>query len=206
MNQAYIEQAEYVMPAPFRRSIGMEKTMALPAILTNKRSKAVPLDFAALYEQQFKNLYSYAVSITRQHESAEDVVSQAFEKAYRKQNAFNPRKGSAEAWLFRIARNTALDYLRKAKKNPVVPMQADVRGGVTNEPDVILEKREEQGDVGRLLSTVSGREREILSLKFFAELSNQDIAAIIGVTETNVGTLLHRTLERLRRGNYETIQ
>ena len=69
--------------------------------------------FGDLYERTFDRVYAYVQSMLRDRAAAEDVTAQAFERAYRKRRSYRPRRGSAEAWLFGIARNAALDELRR---------------------------------------------------------------------------------------------
>ena len=69
--------------------------------------------FAELYERAFPRVYAYVASLLRDRAAAEDVTSQAFERAYRKRRSYRPGRGSMEAWLFGIARNAALDELRR---------------------------------------------------------------------------------------------
>src|SRR5919197_3843547 len=67
--------------------------------------------FEELYRNTFPRVYAYVASLLRDRSAAEDVTAQAFERAYRKRSGFRPGRGSAEAWLFGIARNAALDEL-----------------------------------------------------------------------------------------------
>ncbi len=73
--------------------------------------------FGDLYERTFDRVYAYVQSMLRDRAAAEDVTSQAFERAYRKRRGYRPGRGSAEAWLFGIARNAALDELRRRKRH-----------------------------------------------------------------------------------------
>ena len=72
--------------------------------------------FASLYERTFPRVYAYVASLVRDRATAEDVTAQAFERAYRKRRRYQARRGSPEAWLFGIARNAALDELRRRKR------------------------------------------------------------------------------------------
>jgi RNA polymerase sigma factor (sigma-70 family) len=69
--------------------------------------------FAELYERTFPRVYAYVASLLRDRSAAEDVTSQAFERAYRKRRTYRPGRGTMDAWLFGIARNAAHDELRK---------------------------------------------------------------------------------------------
>jgi len=87
--------------------------------------------FAALYERTFPKVYAYVASLLRDRAAAEDVTAQAFERAYRKRRGYRPGRGSMDAWIFGIARNAALDELRRrqraaAAELPVPPPAAEV--------------------------------------------------------------------------------
>src|SRR6476659_2976473 len=97
----------------FSRSTGMEQTLTAPA-------QAIPDDaqaaFEALYRGSRDDVFAYAAGLLRDRTAAEDVTALAFERAYRKRRRYNPRRGSHRAWLFGIARNAALDELRRRRR------------------------------------------------------------------------------------------
>src|SRR3954466_12355694 len=97
-------------PEP-ERSTGVTATTAtLPA--TAERA----LDFDALYREARDDVFAYAATLLRDAAAAEDVTAQAFERAYRRRSRYAARRGSPRAWLFGIARNAALDELRRRKR------------------------------------------------------------------------------------------
>jgi DNA-directed RNA polymerase specialized sigma24 family protein len=77
------------------------------------RNAARPADeagaFDALYRRAFPRVYAYAASLLRDRAAAEDVTALAFERAYRRRHRYRASRGTADAWLFGIARNAALD-------------------------------------------------------------------------------------------------
>jgi RNA polymerase sigma factor (sigma-70 family) len=75
-----------------------------------------PQGFEELYRNTFPRVYAYVASLLRDRSAAEDVTALAFERAYRKRSRFSARRGSPEAWVFGIARNAALDELRRLKR------------------------------------------------------------------------------------------
>ena len=80
--------------------------------------------FESLYERTFPKVYAYVASLLRDRSAAEDVTALAFERAYRKRRTYRAGRGSAEAWLFGIARNAALDELRKRKRRATLETRA----------------------------------------------------------------------------------
>src|ERR671936_2671581 len=84
--------------------------------------------FEALYRRTFPRVYAYVASLVRDRSAAEDVTAQAFERAYRKRRSYRPARGSMDAWLFGIARNAALDELRKRKRRAVLEVDPEDTG------------------------------------------------------------------------------
>lgn len=155
--------------------------------------------FEALYRSARNDLYAYVMTLLRDQAAAEDVTAVAFERAYRRRRTFDRRRGEERAWLFGIARNAALDELRRRRRgaqlvvdpeDPTTDSPAD-----QDDPEVVLRRT----TVRAAVASLPGREREIIALKFHAGLSNAEIARVLGVSESNAGTLLYRTMEKLRR-------
>lgn len=102
---------------------------------------------------------------------------------------------SVIAWLFAISKNEVVAYLRK-RRNSIPLSMAEKAPGETAEQ--ILEHSQDLQTLSYLLADLSERERELISLKFGADLNNRQISAIMGLSESNVGTILNRVLQRLR--------
>jgi RNA polymerase sigma-70 factor (ECF subfamily) len=128
--------------------------------------------------------------------TAEDVAHAAFERAYRKQDRYKPGKGTQRAWLFGIARNAALDELRRRKRTASLLVDLPDESALTKDDDT--DERLRQQTVRAALLGLDARERELVALKFFTGLNNAEIAGVLGLSESNVGTRLHRAIKRLR--------
>jgi RNA polymerase sigma-70 factor, ECF subfamily len=153
--------------------------------------------FEDLYRNTFSRVYAYVASLLRDRSAAEDVTAAAFERAYSKRNRFSPRRGSPEAWVFGIARNAALDELRKRKRRATLESEpADVWAPG---PDEEAEKTFRREEVRAALASLDPRDRDLVALKFAGGLSNGEIARVLGISETNVGSRLHRAVEKLRK-------
>ncbi len=181
------------MDSEFARSRDVSET-AVAAPVTSARSARI--DFERLYESSRDDVFAYATSLLRDRAAAEDATAAAFERAYRKRSRFNPSKGSARAWLFGIARNAALDELRRRGRHAELSTEPiDAASIVTGVED---ERSELRLVLAAALSQLETRERELIALKFFAGLSNGEIARVLGTSESNAGTKLHRTVIKLR--------
>src|SRR3954468_18829221 len=129
-----------------------------------------PQGFEELYRNTFPRVYAYVASMLRDRASSEDVTALAFERAYRKRSRFSARRGSPEAWVFGIARNAALDELRKRKRRAGVESEpADVW---SPGPDEAAERSFEREELRQALATLDPRDRDLLALKFAAGLGN----------------------------------
>ena len=177
----------------------MSETLA--AIADHETASGAGIDFDRLYRDSRDDLYAYVASLLRDWIAAEEVTAAAFERAYRKWSRFDPRRGSARAWLFGIARNAALDELRRRSRQAELTVEPTDLDNVTAADSA-------EGSARRLavaagLAGLAARERELVALKFFAGLSNGEIAAVLGITESNAGTRLHRVLDKLREACHE---
>jgi len=155
------------------------------------------LVFDRLYRECRDDVYAFVAGLLRDRSAAEEVTAQAFERAYRKRDSFNPQRGSARAWLFGIARNAALDELRRRGRNAA--LVSDPVDETAAHGEDVAEAALRRRAVAAAIRSLNGRDRELVALKFFAGLDNAEIARVVGITESNVGTRLHRALEKLRK-------
>jgi RNA polymerase sigma-70 factor (ECF subfamily) len=153
--------------------------------------------FEELYRDTFPRVYSYVASLLRDRSAAEDVTAQAFERAYRKRSGFSSRRGSPEAWLFGIARNAALDELRRRKRR--ARLESEPEDVLSPGPDEEAESAFRREEVRRALASLDPRDRDLVALKFAGGLANPEIARVLRISESNVGTRLHRAVEKLRK-------
>ncbi len=172
----------------------MTATLSLASTV---RAAPSALAFDALYRECRDDLYAYVATVLGDRAAAEDACAQAFERAYRRRARYDPRRGSPRAWLFAIARNAALDELRRRRRTAALLVDAaDVE---SPDPDDGAEHALRRRSVRDGLASLMPRERELIALKFFAGLTNGEIATLVAVSETNAGTALHRAVTKLRR-------
>ncbi|HXN38480.1 MAG TPA: sigma-70 family RNA polymerase sigma factor [Solirubrobacteraceae bacterium] len=153
--------------------------------------------FEALFRDCAADVHGYAVSLLGDRQSAEDVTALAFERLYRFRARLDSARGTPRAWLFAIARNAALDELRRRRRHPSsvateVPDPEDERSSHA------LERAERRATVRAALASLSRREQEVVLLKFHGQLSNGELARVLGISESNAGTRVHRALTHLR--------
>ena len=172
-------------------------SQAVAAPTEEPPSTAEPaLVFDQLYRDSRDDVYAYAAGLLRDRAAAEEVTAIAFERAYRNRSRLDPRRGSARAWLFGIARNAALDELRRRGRQARLLAEPEERADpLTAHPD---ERSELRVALAGALNALGARERELVALKFFAGLSNAEIGRVLGTSESNAGTKLHRVVNKLR--------
>lgn len=154
--------------------------------------------FELLYRSSRDDIFAYVATLLNDRAAAEDITALAFERAYRRRMTFDRRRGEERAWLFGIARNAALDELRRRKRLASLTVDPeDVTE--TEEDDNAAEVALRRTAVRAALAELAPRDREVIALKFHAGLRNTELAKVLGVSETAAGTLLYRAMEKLRK-------
>lgn len=153
-------------------------------------------DWDALYADQLPRVYNFFRYRVGDGAVAEDLTSVTFEKAWRSRDRYRRDLAGFGTWLIAIARNVATDHWRTRRSHAPLEEAAHVPGGAT--PDELAERRSELEQLSRALDALGEREREIVALKYGAGLTNRAIAKTMNLSESNVGTLLHRTIQALR--------
>jgi RNA polymerase sigma-70 factor (ECF subfamily) len=155
-------------------------------------------DWDALYADQLPRVFNYFRYRVGGGPVAEDLTSLTFEKAWTARHRYRRDLAGFSTWLMTIARNVATDHWRRRRDHAPLEAAGEVAGG--EEPHEQLEQREAYGRLATLLAGLPERDRELVSLKYGAGLTNRAIAKQLRLTETNVGTLLHRAVQKLRAG------
>ena len=160
--------------------------------------------YAVLYEQYMPKVYRYISFRITDENIAQDLTSVVFEKALTKFSAFNPQKASFSTWIFTIARNTVIDHYRVYKKHEDSVPDVEVKAtGQYPSPEDEAIKSEYTRRLRLFLARLNKREQEAIILKYSNGMSNREIAEILYLTESNVGSILCRTIRKLRNSFVE---
>lgn len=173
-------------------------------------SRHDPLAFECLYNRYVHSLYAYIFHRTGKQQDSEDLVAETFFKAVQgiKSGQFRGQYDcSFAAWVFRVAHNLLSDYHRRDRKEdkPVslddIPNLPDLRNERTESvlPEEALLRKEQSIHLRYLVSTLSPRRQEIITLKFFGGLRNVEIATVLGLDERTVASHLCLGIEDLHR-------
>jgi RNA polymerase sigma-70 factor, ECF subfamily len=149
---------------------------------------------AAMVEQYASTLYRVAYSVLRNAEDAEDAVQEAFVRVLRHRDTLGEVRDH-RVWLIRIVWNIVLDRKRRAKTRPETDDVAELErvlpvGGLSAEERAAAAQH--HAHVLGLVETLPGKEREVLMLSAFEELSSVEIASVLGITESSVRSRLFR--------------
>jgi RNA polymerase sigma-70 factor, ECF subfamily len=139
-----------------------------------------------LYRERYLSFRNGVAAVTGSYESARDVVQEAFAKALRKRETLRDEQ-SLEAWVWRIALRTALEQRRAAAA-------ARLNGSVETQ----LPEPERDPELDRALRALPPRRRLVVFLRYFADLSYADIAAVCGISEGTVAATLAQAQQELR--------
>jgi RNA polymerase sigma-70 factor (ECF subfamily) len=153
-------------------------------------------DWDALYAEQLPRVYKF-LRYRVGPDDAEDLTARVFLKAWTKRHRYRRDLAAFGTWLLVIARNEAIDHLRSRKEHEPLESADPVAAG--DRPEERAGRHDDARRLTRFLRALPERERELLALKYGAGLTNRAIAKLSGLTESHVGTLLHRTIESLRR-------
>ncbi|CAG7641849.1 ECF RNA polymerase sigma factor SigM [Paenibacillus solanacearum] len=155
--------------------------------------------FSEIYELYFDRVYKYiCYRIQNQHE-AEDLCSQVFERVILHYHKFSAEKAKFDVWLFAIVRNAVTDYYRARPKRFHFSLDA-IAEFIFPKPSP--EELAIQDDTNQALlqavAKLRDKERHIIALKFGARLKNAEIAELMGISESHLGVVVHRSLKKLQ--------
>jgi len=153
--------------------------------------------FEAVVEKYEAALLRYAARLVSDADAAQDIVQNTFIKLslHWKTKADSP-PAELSAWLYRVAHNNAVDYVRReARRHIFIARHAEEDSCQMEEHGSVASDKAEQ--VMALLQTLTLRERQVVTLKVYEEKSYRDIAQITGISEGNVGYILHHALQKL---------
>ena len=160
------------------------------------RVSAGELDWNAVYASQLPRVYNYFRFRLGSNADVQDLTARTFEKAWRERERYRRDRAGFATWLFRIAHNVGVDYLRTRRKH--LPLEAAGDPTAEDSPETSVERASDLARLAALTARMSARDRELIALKYGAGASNRLIARLTGLSESNVGTILHRAVETLR--------
>lgn len=157
---------------------------------------AADVDWTAVYASHLPRIYNYFRFRLGGNVDAQDLTARTFEKAWRERHRYRRDLAGFSTWLFTIARNVGIDYLRTRHTDVPIDRAGDLAGEDT--PETSAARASDLARLQALTARMPERTRELIALKYGAGANNRLIAKLTGLSESNVGTILHRAVEALR--------
>ncbi|MBU1017268.1 MAG: sigma-70 family RNA polymerase sigma factor [Patescibacteria group bacterium] len=151
--------------------------------------------FEKIYKENYPKILNFIKSKTSTVEDAEDITSGVFEKAFKGLDNFKWQGIPVSSWLYKIAKNSLIDFYRKKKDSLTTEKMLEIKGPrINSEQDIMSNLCFEQ-----IVNSLKPRERKIIYMKFFEGHTNKNIAKKLKLTENNVAIIIHRTIKDLRK-------
>lgn len=142
-------------------------------------------------EPLIRRVYAYVAYRIGDGPDAEDVTSEAFARALRYRDSFDESKGDAVSWLIGIARRCIAAHFAEREETIADPPDHPAPGNLVEDAVRRLE-------LARAMATLPDRDRELVALRYGADLTAKQIAELLGLRVNTVEVSLHRVLRRLR--------
>jgi RNA polymerase sigma-70 factor (ECF subfamily) len=153
---------------------------------------------ASLYEEYYDRIAHYVYVRIGNRAEAEDIAGDVFLKALKSLKSYREQGVPMQGWLFRIAHNLSVDYLRRMDKERTVPIDSVVLLSNDNNPVDIAEKNLEFERAARAMKQLTAEQREVLNLRLFAGLTSREVAEILNKSDGAVREMQRAAIEKLR--------
>ena len=159
-------------------------------------AEAKELDWDAVFADQAPRVYNYFRFRLGREADVEELTGRTFERAWRSRAHYRRDLAGFSTWLFKIAQNVRLDFLQSRRGHLPIDAAFDVPAEGT--PEKEAKRNSDLARLSTLTEDLPDRERELIALKYGAGINNRLIAQLTGLSESNVGTILHRVVQTLR--------
>jgi RNA polymerase sigma-70 factor (ECF subfamily) len=153
---------------------------------------------AGLYDEYYDKIARYAYAHTGNRSEAEDIAGEVFLKALDSLGSYKERGIPMQGWLFRIAHNLVVDYLRRSAKRKTIPIES-VQIEADTDPVTSAERNIELERVEEAMKHITREQREVLRLRFFGGLTSKEVGSLMHKSDGAVREMQRAALENLRR-------
>ena len=157
-----------------------------------------------LFDHYYPRVFRYARGKLGRDVDAEDVAAETFARVLRGLGKFKWKGAGFEAWLFRIASNLVVDIHRKASRESTEAEPAEQEAPTAELPETLVLRAEQVGGLRHMLEALAPDQREVLLLRFAADLDTHEVGDVMERNANAVRQLQFRALQRLRDMARET--
>ncbi|MEN9614312.1 MAG: hypothetical protein RLZZ347_619 [Candidatus Parcubacteria bacterium] len=176
-------------------------------LIARFRTGDYPEAFSVILSRHIKPVYNFIYRLTLETESAEDLTQETFVKVWKKIDHYNPKEASFKTWLFRIARNTTIDFLRQKKHIAFSAFEdadganilTDTLADPTPDIEETLSRTMDAQQIEKLLERISPMDREILLMHYHHNLTFEEIGAVLTTSPNTVKSRHRRALLNLKK-------
>jgi RNA polymerase sigma-70 factor, ECF subfamily len=154
------------------------------------------LAMQVLFARHHVRVYRFVLRLVRDESAAEDLISEVFLDVWRQAGRFEGRS-AVPTWLLAIARFKALTALRRKPDEELDEEAAEAIEDQSDDPEVVLAKKDKSAAIRKCLSGLSAEHREIIDLVYYHEKSVEEVAEIVGIPENTVKTRMFYARKRL---------
>lgn len=173
-----------------------DQTKTLEAL----RTVTDKIDWDAVYRSELPRIYNFFLYKVADRELAQDLTAETFERAWKNRGRYRRTIAALSTWLFGIAKNVFREFLRtdRASAQRLEPISQFEEIASATEVENAVQQQQEKNRLRMVLLELPSREQDLIALKYGAGLTNREISKIIHLSESNVGTILHRTVNKIR--------
>lgn len=158
-----------------------------------------PENFDHLFDQHYHDVFKYLRFQGLEGDEANDLASSVFLRVLEKLSTFDSSRAGFKTWLFTLVRNKLYNHWRDESGRGSLPLEvADNQSSLVPLPEEEVVQGETRDDLLKALRLLEDREREIIALKFSTRLTNREIAELTGLSDSNVGVIVFRALNKLK--------
>ena len=161
-------------------------------------AQADPAAFGAVYDRYLPRIYRYLAAKAASPEEAADLSQAVFLKAFDGLRGYRPGKAPFASWLFRIARNVAVDAHRRQRAVVALTTVQDVHPDRATSPEDAVLRTERLAELRAALAAIEPEKRDLLALRYAGGLTATEIAPLVGKSPEAVKKQLQRTLHELK--------
>ena len=165
-------------------------------LVIQKAQKGDKDAYGQIYNIFYRRIYRYCKFNAKSAQIAQDICQETFLKAWKALPSFRERGGSLQAYLFKIARNLIIDFSRKKKEESLNNYQQIEADGKSLEDEI--DKSASLNKIRNALAGLKEDERQIIILRYFEDMTQLEVAKVIGIKEGNLRVKTHRILKKLK--------